>query len=406
MCDAGDMPTGDGFTWSSDVAQAEWIGPRLNTSGTDIITAIVPGGFEAYARILHSIDGRSIGADDSVVEHRVRWSEVAAWSGMPLRRGDTFPEIALPETALSETALPQTAPDGPLPWGQGGPRFCLDAADAVALADIVARFTSGPCWFALWPGYGWEGSAPLTAEFPIIGDLADPGEVDGYWTTVPADATPVSLSTAVPGVAPASAAGVGGATDPGILRDPGDPIPPEVRSGPQVHLPFREYVLYTGSVSAALAFMPDKDQTPNLWWPSDQSWCVATELYAASTYVGGSRELIDAILTDPRLETQPAEPDDGFQDRLPAWLEPVVDRAVADVLKAGHAEIVIPSGRVEVNLRKAGVMRAGTLEVAHEGVAGSSGSSRGKIRHRNTAELAEDVRRKITFALTEGLAFG
>jgi len=36
--------------------------------------------------------------------------------------------------------------------------------------------------------------------------------------------------------------------------------------------------------------------------PADRAWCVATEIDFAWTYVGGSRELIDAILADARLE--------------------------------------------------------------------------------------------------------
>src|ERR1700712_2431629 len=45
--------------WSADVGPAAWIAPRLGPFGGSV-GATVPGGFEAYARLLHPIDaGRS-----------------------------------------------------------------------------------------------------------------------------------------------------------------------------------------------------------------------------------------------------------------------------------------------------------------------------------------------------------
>ena len=39
--------------------------------------------------------------------------------------------------------------------------------------------------------------------------------------------------------------------------------------------------------------------SPNIWWPEDHAWCVATDIDLFDTYVGGSRECIKAILSDP-----------------------------------------------------------------------------------------------------------
>jgi len=44
-------------------------------------------------------------------------------------------------------------------------------------------------------------------------------------------------------------------------------------------------------------------QSANLWFPADQSWCVATEIDLAWTYIGGSRRCVASILADSRLET-------------------------------------------------------------------------------------------------------
>jgi len=35
---------------------------------------------------------------------------------------------------------------------------------------------------------------------------------------------------------------------------------------------------------------------PNLWWPDDRAWCVASEIDLDETFVGGTRTLIDDIL--------------------------------------------------------------------------------------------------------------
>lgn len=72
----------------------------------------------------------------------------------------------------------------------------------------------------------------------------------------------------------------------------------------RVELPNRRYLLASGAVEDAVPSVLDDpwDQSPNLWWPEDRAWCVATEIDYAWTYVGGSRELITALLQDPRLE--------------------------------------------------------------------------------------------------------
>ena len=45
-----------------------------------------------------------------------------------------------------------------------------------------------------------------------------------------------------------------------------------------------------------------ESHSPNLWWPDDQAWCVATEIDHQSTYVGGPEGLISELLIDARFE--------------------------------------------------------------------------------------------------------
>lgn len=90
---------------------------------------------------------------------------------------------------------------------------------------------------------------------------------------------------------------------------------------PRVHLPGRELVLFTGPLAAAARtgsrvaldlFVP---QSPNLFWPQDRAWCVATEVDLDSTLVAGSTALVEAVLASPALEAWPVGPDDVVAPR-------------------------------------------------------------------------------------------
>jgi hypothetical protein len=70
-----------------------------------------------------------------------------------------------------------------------------------------------------------------------------------------------------------------------------------------VELPERPMGLYEGPIGAAAAFMePPGQQSPNLWWPADRAWCVATEIDFRSTYLGGAEALVRAVLEAPGLD--------------------------------------------------------------------------------------------------------
>jgi hypothetical protein len=48
--------------------------------------------------------------------------------------------------------------------------------------------------------------------------------------------------------------------------------------------------------------------SPNLWWPEDRAWCVATEVDYPWTYVGGSNALISLLLQEPILNAKSVNP--------------------------------------------------------------------------------------------------
>jgi hypothetical protein len=77
----------------------------------------------------------------------------------------------------------------------------------------------------------------------------------------------------------------------------------------RVRHPGRDYVLVTGPLDAAPRFKP---QSPNLFWPADQAWCVATEIDFDSTLVAGTAELAGALLSAPGIDAWSVEPGDSL----------------------------------------------------------------------------------------------
>ncbi len=79
-------------------------------------------------------------------------------------------------------------------------------------------------------------------------------------------------------------------------------------AGPRLRLPGRDYLLFRGPLHAALSIGEespdgwDERQSPSLLWPADRSWCLGTEIDFDSTLIGGSQQLIDAVLDAPGLE--------------------------------------------------------------------------------------------------------
>jgi hypothetical protein len=82
----------------------------------------------------------------------------------------------------------------------------------------------------------------------------------------------------------------------------GDINPRHYKGVPRVETPGRTYLLLRGGLDSIHLFA----QTPNIVWPDDGAWCLATEIDLDSTYVGASEECIERILLDPRLEAFPA----------------------------------------------------------------------------------------------------
>ncbi|MFN8110196.1 MAG: hypothetical protein U0Y82_10215 [Thermoleophilia bacterium] len=89
---------------------------------------------------------------------------------------------------------------------------------------------------------------------------------------------------------------------------------------PTVAVPGRRYALATcplravGDLGAHLGWPGMSDLVPQVWWPADRSWYVASDIDLEWTYVGGSEELVAAILAEPALEAARVQPDDSVVD--------------------------------------------------------------------------------------------
>jgi hypothetical protein len=247
----------DGLAQTDDLSAAAWIAPRLGAFASGV-HGVIPAGFEAYARILHPAD--------SADEH-VRWSEVAAACGKvahALMQFHTLVGVGPNEYDVDSAAWTGSVPD----LGD------LEPESLAALLDVLARHTGAEqqCWFGVWEGYGWlPGGARHTFVATADGTLPLPS-ADRYFAPIDYDA--------------------------------------------RVELPQRKYLLFGGPLDAALEigdwptaewFLP---HSPNIFWPDDMSWCVATEIDLFCTYVGGSRALVDELLADERLEVWEAHLDD------------------------------------------------------------------------------------------------
>lgn len=243
------------LTWTSDVSAASWIAGRLHPFGTDV-GAVVPVGFEAYARIFHPI---------TTPEGRLRWSDIAKRN-----RRIAHPEMQL---HMISTRAGQPSPKDYEP-GNGPEWGTLAIEERRVLIDTLRSYTTAPdrCWFLVWEGFGGLDDRGVSARvyLPHRAYLLALGTIDS------------ALS----------------------------PLPRKI--GPSYTVMYVRSDGRRGSAPPDLELPPDTRQSPNLWWPDDRAWIVATEIDFAWTYVGGSAALIESVLAEPRLEALPARITDRF----------------------------------------------------------------------------------------------
>jgi hypothetical protein len=173
-------------------------------------------------------------------------------------------------------------------------------------------------------------------QWPSITGLHPFGEEDGQlglWDAEPAEgslpaATAAVLSAVLAGHTSAAGQCWFAVWDGYGTLSPADPAPPGFTAGD------RGLLLLTGPASSAAVSLcpPPFQQSPNLWWPGDRAWCVGTDIDFMSSYVGGTRQCVDAIVAHPGLEALAACPSDPV-----TWasdpLNPVPGRIVRGTLE-------------------------------------------------------------------------
>jgi hypothetical protein len=83
---------------------------------------------------------------------------------------------------------------------------------------------------------------------------------------------------------------------------------------PLLTLPHREFVVFSGQLSAILEDEVAIVVAPSLMWPADRTWYVASEYDFDSTLVGGSEDLIRDLDDSPDLETWIVFPEDSLAE--------------------------------------------------------------------------------------------
>jgi len=136
--------------------------------------------------------------------------------------------------------------------------------------------------------------------------------------------------------------------------------------------------------------LTQSEQTPNLWWPTDRAWCVATEIDLTWTYVGGASAMIECLFTDEWIEAVSAEPGDPLT-RVEDWVVRWADEALNELWDSGEATISTSRGTVNAWLKRPGRRRSGMLLTESAGDNGVRGSSRTPLGPRKEEDLREQV---------------
>jgi len=169
-----------------------------------------------------------------------------------------------------------------LPGWEGGTENGLPREVLSVLCQIVSRHGhSEDVWLALWDGYGWIRGGSIRV---AVGSRDD----------APVEKTAKKESRE-------------------HALEPAFPI--EVLKGPKLRLPHRDYLLFRGGIASALAlgshaFGRYEPHSPDLVWPDDRTWFIATDVDLVFGYVGGTAALIADVTEDERLASVSVDPAD------------------------------------------------------------------------------------------------
>ena len=280
------------FQAANSAVEADWLSKALSDGDWGDVSSIVPSGFEAYVAVRHPAwrcdctkENLSVLRSGYERGRPIRWAEVAE-SDIPVVYGRAL--YTKRRITLSRHTQYRRLQNGD--W----------VLDELPGAEVRAVLRPGDAWIR----------GPI--EGSLEPDLAR--ALQSVLARETADSVPCWF---------------------GIWEGFGS-LTEAQRAAPFIEAPGRRWHLFRAPLDHLERPFWDgfEHQSANLAWPEDRSWCLATEIDAEVTYVGGSKELISAILEEPGLEAVPAHLDErlaGLRDVL----SPVVDRPASASLPPG-----------------------------------------------------------------------
>ncbi|NLU69342.1 hypothetical protein [Streptomyces sp. HNM0574] len=251
------------YTTVGDASAADWLSTAM-PGFEGRVADVVPPVHEAYARVMHPAE---------LADEPVEWRRIAEANG----------RTAHPEMQWNHITGARELREQPGLWDHEPEEGSLPRTLARRLARVLGAHTTTPesCWFAVWDGHGIlavdEGD---TAKFTVP-------HRDMFLLAGPLDAVHSRTLEGTPTAADAARGSFAFYTTGDDGDEPSSTLPDPAQLL-AAHEPFW--------------------QSPNLWWPEDRAWSVATDIDFTWTYVGGTRACVDAVLAAEGLEAYEAEP--------------------------------------------------------------------------------------------------
>lgn len=264
----------------SDVRRGDWL--RLRAGEWATPGGVAGTGFEAYARILRPLHGARQDLDvhdewgvHPIVEERSwSWADVAARAG---RRMHPLVQWVRLSSRVQPVAV--VTDDG---WTIGpAQEGHLDTTVLAALTQHLGRATTTPTDLiaAVWDGWGDLAAGSSSATFSFGEPTAD--EIKEQQRR----ALEERLRRAR--IAEAS-------------------------TGPRFAWPGRDFQLMSVTLdlfadpawldTVSIDTYPASGHTPQMLWPEDHAWVLASEIDWDATIIAGSRALVAGVIADPRFE--------------------------------------------------------------------------------------------------------
>jgi len=273
----------------SETARGAWLADRAGSWAT--VGGVAGTGFEAYARILHPVGAElaDLSTTDEWGHHPVLEEATWTWSQVAERTGRVMhPLVQYRRLTTDETLLDY--PDG---WGVSpSSEGWLDPDLLAALTRHLVTTTPDDVVVGIWNGWGLPDAGQAYVSFAMATDGGDDGD----------DEEPAEWHADFERMQRERAASVS------------KEFRAAIDNGPHFEYPNRSFVLLQSSLSelsnpgwgygAGIGWTTNSPEpAPQLVWPEDHAWVVATEIDWDSTVVAGTREVVDAILRDPTYET-------------------------------------------------------------------------------------------------------